>query len=233
MAIPADELTGLPGQLDELVGRLRGIGFAITNDGPVGNGRQDAGFNRIVELSDPTRQVGQRVRLVQDRGLWETSVEIAGAWHDPYEIVMAIDGAEYSQRAQSHADRSRFTLQALERLPTSPQDLGQLLARLNDYRDAYWQGLGVDPDEAKRPPALRRIEMAFRRYEGDHDIDRLHSSVLANLSAMEGDVPKRIRLHLQQLEGQLERVRFTTSGRRQRAQVDELLGRARTAIRGS
>lgn len=128
----------LPGAFDDLVCDLKGLGFTITTDE-----RSDAFGDRLVELSNPARALGCTVRLVRDRGLWNTEIEIDGQWHDPYWVVLALDEAKYARRAQSHSNQHRFTLDALNRLPGCP-DLNRLRGRLESFRRQYLRDLGID-----------------------------------------------------------------------------------------
>jgi hypothetical protein len=80
---------------------------------------------------------------VRDRGLWSIEVEIGGKWRDPYQVLLALDGARYSTRASSHEERLQFTLAVVDRTPQDPSALQPLVARLEEFDREYWRRLGV------------------------------------------------------------------------------------------
>lgn len=135
----------LPTALNQLVTELQGRGFAV-----VAEQRDDAHFgNRLVELTDPSRQTASAIRLVRDRGLWSVEVEIAGKWRDPYKVLLALDGSNYATRASSNDERLQFTLAVVNRLPQTLPELQPVIDRLEDFDREYWRRLGVqDADGA-------------------------------------------------------------------------------------
>jgi hypothetical protein len=129
----------LPAALGQLVTELEGRGFAIVSDQ-----RDDAHFgDRLLQLANPRRQTACAIRLVQDRGLWSVEVEIGGKWRDPYQVLLAFDGAKYGTRASSHEERLEFTLAVVDRTPQDPSALQPVVARLEEFVREYWRRLGV------------------------------------------------------------------------------------------
>jgi hypothetical protein len=124
----------LPEELERLVADLQRIGFEVTRD----ECDPEVFGNSLVELSRSPRPA-QHVRLVRDRGIWEVEVGIADDWHDPYQIVLALDGAKYSRRAMSHVKRRQLTLEAVERLTNDEGELGVVRRRLAAFRREYWR----------------------------------------------------------------------------------------------
>src|SRR3954449_1074394 len=103
----------LPGSLALLVEQLSERGFSVVVDDV-----NEAAFgNRLIELRSAARTVGAAVRLVRDRGLWDAEIEVGGEWVGTYNVLLALDDAPYSTRAESHAERAATTLAVVDRLP--------------------------------------------------------------------------------------------------------------------
>ena len=129
----------LPAALGQLVSELEGRGFAIVSEL-----RDDANFgNRLLELANPSREAASAIRPVRDRGLWSVEVEVGGKWRDPYQVVLALDGAKYGTRASSHEERLQFTLAVVDRTQQDPSALQPVVARLKEFDREYWRRLGV------------------------------------------------------------------------------------------
>jgi hypothetical protein len=122
----------LPPALGQLVCRLTAHGYTTTaeqsDDKPFGYW--------LIELADPTRETGRTIRLVRERGLWSVEIEIGGRWRDPYQVLLAIDGLKHSTRASSHDERLRFTLDALDRMP-SAASIQPVIDRLAGFDREY------------------------------------------------------------------------------------------------
>ena len=128
----------LPAELRDLVENLEQNGFSV-----VAERYDEAHFgNRFVELIDPSRDSGNAVRVVRDRGLWSVEILVGGKWRDPYKVVLALNGSAYSTRACSHEERHQLTLEALKRLPPAAS-LGPMVERLDEYDREYWRQHGV------------------------------------------------------------------------------------------
>lgn len=122
----------LPDALQRLVAALEAMGFSV-----IAEQYSEAHFgNQLLELADPSRETGNAVRLVKDRGLWSVEIALAGRWRGPYEVLLAIDGARYSSRALSHEERLRFTLKALERIPPT-DSIQPVIDRLAEFDREY------------------------------------------------------------------------------------------------
>jgi len=127
--------TDLPAELHALVAELKDQGFTV-----VANTTDDAHFgNRLLGFENSSRGAANEIRLVKDRGLWSAEVEVGGKWRDPYQVLLALDGASYGRRASSHEERRSFTLEVLRRLPQSPSELQPIIDRLTDFDREYWR----------------------------------------------------------------------------------------------
>jgi hypothetical protein len=131
----------LPESLAVLVQGLIGRGFGIAVD----EGSEAASGNRLIELRAPARTGGAAVRLIKDRGLWNTEIYIGGQWAGTYEVLLALDDAPYRTRAESHAERSATTLAVVDRLSQEKPAIDAITQRLADYSREYWKRLGVSP----------------------------------------------------------------------------------------
>jgi hypothetical protein len=153
----------LPDALAALVAELRRAGFGVSDD-------ESCGWAfRQVTLLNPERSYGNVVRLIQDRGLWGVEVAVEGdAFHDPHEVLLALDAREFESRAMSHDERRAATLEVLDRLPHSAAEVQALRARLREYREDYrrWMsGRDHDLDEARRNFDAGDFRSAVESYE--------------------------------------------------------------------
>lgn len=107
----------------------------------------DSFGNRLIELRSPPEDGRGAVRVIKDRGLWSVEIEVAGAWRGPRDVLLAMDDAPYSRRAESHAGRYATTLAVVDRLPLDASLLVAIVERLAGYRREYWKTLGVAPTD--------------------------------------------------------------------------------------
>lgn len=131
----------LPESLAVLVQGLIDRGFGVALDEC-----DEAAFgNRLIELRAPARTDGAAVRLIKDRGLWNTEIYVGGQWTGTYEVLLALDNAPYRTRAESHAERSATTLAVVDRLSQEKPAIAVIKQRLAGYSREYWKRLGVPP----------------------------------------------------------------------------------------
>jgi hypothetical protein len=131
----------LPEALASLVQGLEDRGFATISD----EGGAATFGNRVIEMHSPGSRDGGAVRLVQDRGLWNAEVQLGREWHGVYDVLLALRSAPYETRAESHGERRATTLAVVDALSSSGTSAGEIKSRLDDYRRAYGQQLGVEP----------------------------------------------------------------------------------------
>ena len=112
----------LPSTLAALVSDLEARGFKVVECAP-GN---ELWRETILRGPGPVAAV----RLFRERGLWGVDLSLEEEYYNPYDVLLALDSAEYKARALSHAERRAMTLEALDRMPSDAGAISELRARL-------------------------------------------------------------------------------------------------------
>jgi hypothetical protein len=120
----------LPPTLDRFVAELRQDGFGVAVDQT-----DEAHFgDRLLELADGHN----RIRLISDRGQWAIDVAVGSNWRSPYMTVLALANSRYVRRALSNEERIRYAIEAMSRLPGTPDELTSLNRRIEALNRAAW-----------------------------------------------------------------------------------------------
>jgi hypothetical protein len=133
----------LPEELAALVADLERLSFEVEREEwhPWPGGGD-------VQLRRPMLRGVRRVRLSQDRGLWEVDVEIDRGWYEPFTCLRALDALPHQQRALSHAERRSATIGLVERYTGDRAQLKAIKERSQRLSEAYtrWaEGKGEFP----------------------------------------------------------------------------------------
>jgi hypothetical protein len=121
----------LPEPLAKLVEDLIQRGYRVASD------ETGAGW-RHVELHARGGGQDRAVRLRRDRGAWGVVISLGDEWFGTYDVLRAIDGADYAARAESYDERRATTLEVVYRLPDDQGELARIRERLAEYHREYW-----------------------------------------------------------------------------------------------
>ena len=133
----------LPSGLAAVVAELQQLGFRIA--------RQESHPSRgggPVELVRPRGRGIGRVRMTEDRGIWDVEVKIGRGWYEPSTALRALDEEPHEQRALSHADRRAFTLELVKRFTGDRSQVSAIEKRQEDLTAAHtrWAQGNSDTD---------------------------------------------------------------------------------------
>ena len=53
--------------------------------------------------------------MTEDRGVWDVEVRIGRGWYEPFMALLALDERPHQQRALSHDERHKATLEFIQR----------------------------------------------------------------------------------------------------------------------
>lgn len=122
----------LPSGLAALVADLEQLDFRVVREesDPWPGGRH-------VELARPRGQGIGRVRMTEDRSVWDIEVKIGTAWCEPFMALLALDGVPHRQRALSHAERRAATLDLVQRFTGDPAQAAAIKQRQKELSEAY------------------------------------------------------------------------------------------------
>jgi hypothetical protein len=120
----------LPPILGRFVAQLRQDGFSV-----VLHQTDEAHFGDcLLELADGHN----RIRFVSDRGQWALDVAVGPSWRNPHMIVLALANSRYVRRALSNDERVRYAVEALTRMPSTPDELASLNRRIDALNREDW-----------------------------------------------------------------------------------------------
>lgn len=122
----------LPEELAALVVDLERLGFGVEREEwhtwPGGGD---------VRLRRRTRRGVKRVRMVEDRGVWDVDVQIGRGWYEPFTALRALDAAAHEQRALSHGERRAATVQLVQRFRGDRAQRRAIKQRAKQLSEAY------------------------------------------------------------------------------------------------
>jgi hypothetical protein len=133
----------LPEGLAALVADLEQLGFDVEREQwhPWPGGGE-------VLLRRPKVRGVRRVRLSEDRGVWDVDVQIGRAWYEPFTALRALEALPHQQRALSHAERRAATIELVERYKSDRAQRKAIKDRAKRLSEAYtrWaEGTGEFP----------------------------------------------------------------------------------------
>ena len=79
----------------------------------------------------------RRVRMVEDRGLWDVEVQIGRSWYEPFTALRALDELLHHERALSHADRREAVVELVRRFTGERSQRQAIRKRASDLSKAY------------------------------------------------------------------------------------------------
>jgi hypothetical protein len=125
----------LPEGLAALVSALEQRGFTVVTEcwkpWPGGS---------TVELSAPQGPAAKGVRLSEDRGFWEVEVRISrgmNGWFEPFMALLALENRPHQQRALSHEERRKSTLEFIDRFTGESRQVRTIRNRRREIIKAY------------------------------------------------------------------------------------------------
>jgi hypothetical protein len=106
----------LPDGLAALVADLERLGFGVEReDWHPWPGGGDIELRRRLSLGV------SRVRMMEDRGVWEVGVQVGRGWYAPFTALRALDGLPHEQRALSDVERRVATVELVQRFHRRPR----------------------------------------------------------------------------------------------------------------
>ena len=133
----------LPRDIAGLVSDLEALGFQVVraDDGAWPGGPD-------IELRRKRSRGVSAVRLLVDRGIWEVAVRVGRHWYEPFWALRTLEGSRHQNRALSHEERRRFTVDAARNIKGTREERRTLRRHHNEYARAYTQwamGKGPQP----------------------------------------------------------------------------------------
>ncbi len=122
----------LPAGLAALVAELQRCGFSVESE----EWHPWPGGGRI-ELASPGGAGVKRVRMTEDRGVWDIEVKIGGDWYEPFTALCALDQRPHQQRALSHEERADATLALVTRFTGERAQVKAITKRQKELTAAY------------------------------------------------------------------------------------------------
>jgi hypothetical protein len=125
-------LMALPTGLAALVADLQRLGFSIESEEwhPWPRGGK-------VELARLRGTGVKRVRMTEDRGVWDVEVKIGRRWYEPLTALRALDERPHQQRALSHDERLNATLELVNRFTGERAQVNAIKKRQKELTAAY------------------------------------------------------------------------------------------------
>jgi hypothetical protein len=133
----------LPDGLAALVADLERLGFEVEREEwhPWPGGGD-------IELRRRRARGVSRVRMMEDRGVWDVDVQVGRGWYEPFTALRALDGVPHEQRALSHVERRVATVELVQRFTGHRAQRKAIKDRAKQLSEAYtrWaQGKGDYP----------------------------------------------------------------------------------------
>jgi hypothetical protein len=121
-----------PDDIRGLVEDLEHIGFkvATASDHPWPGGPR-------LELRRSGVRGIRSVQMSVDRAMWEVTVKIGRRWYEPFWALRVLDGQANQSRALSHAERRRYTVEAVRRIRGTRAERRELRRQQLSHRQAY------------------------------------------------------------------------------------------------
>jgi hypothetical protein len=150
----------LPSGLAALVGHLEKLGFRIVRE----ESHPWPGGGHVELARSRGRGIG-RVRMTEDRRVWDVEVKVGTAWYEPFMALRALGGVPHEQRALSHAERRAATVGLVRRFTDDRAQVAAIKERQKELSVAYTRWAEGKSDvnplaciaEALAPPSARRI----------------------------------------------------------------------------
>jgi hypothetical protein len=122
----------LPDGLAALVTDLERTGFEIEHEKwhPWPRGGE-------VQLQRRRTRGVKRVRMTEDRGVWDVDVQIGREWYEPFTALRALDAVPHQQRALSDADRHTATIDLVRRFTGDRSQRHAMKNRARQLSEAY------------------------------------------------------------------------------------------------
>ena len=79
----------------------------------------------------------KRVRMIEDRGVWDVDVQIGRGWYEPFTALRALDAVPHQQRALSHAERRAATIKLVQRFTGGRSQREAIKDRAKQLSRAY------------------------------------------------------------------------------------------------
>lgn len=101
-----------------------------------------------VELRRRRTRGVKRVRMREDRGVWDVDVQIGHGWYEPFTALRALDDVPHQQRALSHAERRAATIELVGQFTGERSQRKAIKERARQLSEAYtrWaEGKGEYP----------------------------------------------------------------------------------------
>jgi hypothetical protein len=122
----------LPSGLAALVADLERCGFSVETE----EWHPWPGGGRI-ELTRPRGAGVKRVRMTEDRGVWDVEVKLGRGWYEPFTALRALERRPHQQRALSHEERHNATLGLVTRFTGNRVEVKAIKKRERELTAAY------------------------------------------------------------------------------------------------